>query len=427
MSAFASVSSQSCVVAVSALDLSHSVVMASAVPSIPGRGREAGRPERHVRLSSARGERSRSVHGEAARLPVVISATSRERRRCDRLSRPRTQQRAKGGHHRDRRLQRAKRQERGIRTAAASPVPQEGQERRQSPGGSQMISASCVRSSSLAGGAAGAGSLTAPRVDLLSGLALKSSVGGPQRPGACPGSVARAARGCSSTDLLGRQQLQRLAVSRPHRDEVAMVQGGEPGLSQPFHQRQDAAVHDADLQVGIRALKCHPASDPYERGRATDSLATSAALRPSDERPSPSRGRRTRLDAPFASPRRRETMKSTTGSTSDSGSSSSRRCAFSRVVWSAGVDAVHPADMSAAVSMGAWSPALAAGVADQAESPSNGPLRAEIRTHPSSTVAVRQPLTKKEGSASDISQTPHPATQTTLSAREAGHKEENHI
>ena len=55
-----------------------------AAPSTPGRGREAERPERDLQLSLARGERSRSIHGEGARSPVMRSAPVRERRRCDR-------------------------------------------------------------------------------------------------------------------------------------------------------------------------------------------------------------------------------------------------------------------------------------------------------------------------------------------------------
>jgi|GEM_PF-4167331 len=68
----------------------------------------------------------------------------------------------------------------------------------------------------------------------------------------------------------------------------------------------------------------------YAGGRATGSLAISAALKPSVERPSPSRGRG--RGAAFPSSLRWETMISSTGSTSESGSSSSRRWAFSRVV-----------------------------------------------------------------------------------------------
>lgn len=62
-------------------------------------------------------------------------------------------------------------------------------------------------------------------------------------------------------------------------------------------------------------------SATYAGGRATGSLAISAALKPSVERPSPSRGRG-----------RGAAFPSSTGSTSESGSSSSRRWTFSRVV-----------------------------------------------------------------------------------------------
>jgi len=71
-------------------------------------------------------------------------------------------------------------------------------------------------------------------------------------------------------------------------------------------------------------------SATYAGGRATGSLAMSAALNPSVERPNPSRGRR--REAAFPSSLWWETMKSSTGSTSESGSSSRRRWAFSRVV-----------------------------------------------------------------------------------------------
>lgn len=53
---------------------------------------------------------------------------------------------------------------------------------------------------------------------------------------------------CSS-----RQQLQGLDVARPHRPEMAVVEGGELRLAEALDDRQNGAVDKADLQVGVGA------------------------------------------------------------------------------------------------------------------------------------------------------------------------------
>jgi hypothetical protein len=63
-------------VAVSAHNPSRRAPLASAEPSIPGRGRKAERASSRI-LTLLRCERSRSIHGAAARLPVAISAALR--------------------------------------------------------------------------------------------------------------------------------------------------------------------------------------------------------------------------------------------------------------------------------------------------------------------------------------------------------------
>lgn len=52
------------------------------------------------------------------------------------------------------------------------------------------------------------------------------------------------------------QQLERLAVTWPHRPEVAMVKGRELGLVEPLRHRQHAGVDEAST------LRKEPAKPP---------------------------------------------------------------------------------------------------------------------------------------------------------------------
>lgn len=49
----------------------------------------------------------------------------------------------------------------------------------------------------------------------------------------------------------GGQKLQGLDVARSHRREVAVVQRGELGLTEPLGHSQDAGVDKANLQIGV--------------------------------------------------------------------------------------------------------------------------------------------------------------------------------
>ncbi len=60
--------------------------------------------------------------------------------------------------------------------------------------------------------------------------------------------------------LLGGKQCKRTDVSRPHRAEMAMVEGCDLGLPQPLGKSHDACVHDAETEVGVGALQLVAAS-----------------------------------------------------------------------------------------------------------------------------------------------------------------------
>ncbi len=84
-------------------------------------------------------------------------------------------------------------------------------------------------------------------------------------------------------------------MRRPDRAEVALVERGDLGLIQPFRQCHDAGVDHPERQVRVPRLGVTTPGEIGARGgfdaMAMGSVVTSAALRPSVERATPTRGR----------------------------------------------------------------------------------------------------------------------------------------